>query len=52
MTTALPLGLGERTVMVERGSFVALCGAVVLELSAQEFEALLPSPTILRGTAA
>ena len=52
VTTALPLGLGQRTVIVERGSFMALCGAVMLELSTQEFDSLLPSPTTLRGTAA
>jgi len=52
VTATLPLGLGERTVVVERGSFIALRGAVILELSTQEFEALLACPTVLRGTAA
>ena len=52
VTAALPLGLGERTVVVERGSFITLRGAVILKLSAQEFEALMRNSTMLRGTAA
>jgi hypothetical protein len=51
VTTPLPLGVGERTVVVKRGNFLALRGAVVLELSTQAFEAL-QRPTILLGTAA
>ena len=45
------LGLGERTVAVRHDSFVALEGAVVLDLSAEEVDAL-PVQTALRGTPA
>jgi hypothetical protein len=51
VTTGLPLGFGERTVVIRRGSFMTLRGAVVLSLSAEEVGAL-PSPAVLRGTAA
>lgn len=51
VTTPLPLGLGERTVTIRQGSFMVLRGAVVLDLSAEEVDAL-PSPAILRGTSA
>jgi hypothetical protein len=51
VTTALRLGLGQRTVVIRRGKFMALRGAVVLTLSADEVDAL-PSPAALRGTAA
>ena len=50
-TTSSRLGLGERTVAVGQDSFVALEGAVVLDLSAEEVDAL-PIQTALRGTAA
>lgn len=45
------LGLGERTVAVRKDSFVALEGAVVLDLSAEEVDAL-PVQTTLGGTPA
>ncbi len=51
MTTARPLGLGQRIVVIGRGKFMALRGAVVLDLSAEEVDAL-PSPAALKGTAA
>jgi len=51
MTTARPLGLGQRIVVIGRGRFMALRGAVVLDLSAEEVDAL-PSPAALKGTAA
>ncbi len=50
-TTSSRLGLGARTVAVRHDSFVALEGAVVLDLSAEEVDAL-PVQTALRGTAA
>jgi hypothetical protein len=40
MTTASPLGLGNRTVILPPGSFMVLRGAVVLDLSAAEVDAL------------
>lgn len=50
-TTSAQLGLGERTVAVKRDSFIALNGAVVLDLSSEEIYAL-PVQTALRGTSA
>lgn len=50
-TTSAQLGLGERTVAVKRDSFIALNGAVVLDLSSEEIYAL-PIQTALRGTSA
>jgi hypothetical protein len=50
-TTASRLGLGERTVAVRQDSFIALTGAVVLDLSAEEVDAL-PVQTVRRGTSA
>jgi sporulation protein YlmC with PRC-barrel domain len=50
-TTASRLGLGERTVTVRQDSFIALNGAVVLDLSAEEVDTL-PVQTALRGTSA
>jgi hypothetical protein len=50
-TTPSRLGLGARTVAVRHDSFVAMEGAVVLDLSADEVDAL-PVQTSLRGTAA
>jgi PRC-barrel domain len=51
VTTAYPLGFGQRTVVLQRGSFLALRGAVVLDISAEEFGAL-PGTAALRGTLA
>jgi hypothetical protein len=48
VTTAYPLGLGQRTVALRRGSFMALRGAVVLDMSAQEFQSL-PGTAALPG---
>ena len=48
ITTAHPLGLGQRTVALRRGSFMALRGAVVLDMSAQEFQSL-PGSAALPG---
>jgi hypothetical protein len=45
LTTSSPLGLGARTVAIPQGSFTALDGAVVLDLSAAEVDAL-PAPEI------
>jgi hypothetical protein len=50
-TTPSRLGIGERTVAVRQDRFIALQGAVVLDLSAEEVDAL-PVQTALRGTAA
>jgi sporulation protein YlmC with PRC-barrel domain len=50
-TTPSRLGIGERTVAVRQDSFIALEGAVVLDMTAEEVEAL-PVQTALRGTAA
>ena len=50
-TTSSRLGLGERTVTVRQDSFIALQGAVVLDMSAEEVDAL-PVQTALRGTPA
>ena len=50
-TTPSRLGLGARTVAVRQDSFVAMEGAVVLDMSAEEVDAL-PVQTALRGTAA
>jgi sporulation protein YlmC with PRC-barrel domain len=50
-TTSSRLGLGERTVTVRQDSFIALRGAIVLDLSAEEVDAL-PVQTALRGTPA
>lgn len=53
LTTASPLGLGERTVTITQGNFVVLDGAVVLDLSAAEVNALPTSqPTRRIGTLA
>jgi hypothetical protein len=49
VTTAVPLGLGQRTVAIGRGHFMALRGAIVLDLSAAEVDAL-PTPAVARGT--
>jgi PRC-barrel domain len=46
LTTSSPLGLGTRTVAVPQGSFTALDGAVVLDLSSAEVDAL-PAPAIV-----
>ena len=51
LTTSSRLGLGERTVAVRQDSFIALDGAVVLDLSAEEVDAL-PAQTALRGSPA
>jgi hypothetical protein len=48
-TTSALMGLGERTVVVQQGSFIALEGAIVLELSAEEVDAL-PVQTVRRGS--
>ena len=40
VTTSSPLGLGERTVAIEQGGFNVLDGAVVLEFSAAEVDAM------------
>jgi len=50
-TTSSRLGLGGRTVAVKQDSFIAMEGAVVLDLSADEVDAL-PVQTALRGTTA
>lgn len=50
-TTSSRLELGERTVAVKQDSFIAMEGAVVLDLSAEEVDAL-PVQTALRGTTA
>ena len=50
-TTSSRLGLGERTVTVRQDSFIALRGAIVLDMSAEEVDAL-PVQTALRGTPA
>lgn len=50
-TTSALLGLGERTVTVRQDSFLALDGAVVLDMSAEEIGAL-PTQIVLRGTSA
>jgi hypothetical protein len=53
LTTASPMGLGERTVAISQGGFVVLDGAVVLDLSAAEVNALPTSPPTRRvGTLA
>jgi hypothetical protein len=51
VTAAHPLGFGQRTVALARGSFMALRGAVVLDMSAQEFQSL-PARAALPGTLA
>jgi len=51
LTTASPLGLGERTVAIRQESFIVLEGAVVIDLSAAEVDAL-PIQTVLRGSPA
>jgi hypothetical protein len=51
LTTASPLGLGERTVAIRQESFIVLDGAVVIDLSAAEVDAL-PTQTVLRGSPA
>jgi hypothetical protein len=40
ITTASPLGVGERTVVLPAGSYIVLRGAVVLDLSRAELDAL------------
>jgi hypothetical protein len=45
ITTASPLGLGTRTVILPHRSFITLQGAVVVELSHEEVDAL---PTVGR----
>lgn len=50
-TTSALLGLGERTVTVAQDSFLALDGAVVIHMSAEEVGAL-PAQIALRGTSA
>lgn len=50
-TTPSRLGIGERTVAYRQDTFIALEGAVVLDMSADEVDAL-PVQTALRGTAA
>ena len=40
MTTASPLGLGQRTVILPLGSIIVLRGAIVLDLSPSEVDAL------------
>jgi PRC-barrel domain len=40
VTTASALGLGMRTVVLPPGTYVALRGAVVVDLSSAEFDAL------------
>lgn len=50
-TTSSRLGIDVRTVAVKQDSFIALEGAVVLDLSAEEVDAL-PVQTALRGTTA
>ena len=53
LTTASPMGLGERTVAISQGGFLVLDGAVVLDLSAAEVNALPASqPTRRVGTLA
>lgn len=51
LTTGSPLGLGERTVTVRQESFIVLDGAVVVDLSAAEVDAL-PTQMVLRGSPA
>jgi hypothetical protein len=51
ITTAARLGLGERTVAVKQDDFIALTGAVVVDLFADEVDAL-PVQTVMRGTLA
>ncbi len=50
-TTSAQLGLGERTVAVRQDGFIALNGAAVLDLYAEDIGGL-PVQTALRGTAA
>jgi hypothetical protein len=53
LTTSSPMGLGERIVTISQGGFVVLDGAVVLDLSAAEVNALPASqPTRRVGTLA
>jgi hypothetical protein len=40
ITTASPLGVGERTVVLPRGSYIVLRGAVVVDLSRAELDSL------------
>jgi hypothetical protein len=40
IVTPSPLGIGERTVILPRGSYMVLRGAVVVDLSAAEVDAL------------
>ena len=50
ITTPIPLGLGERTVAIRSGSFIVAGGTVLLDISADEVNAL-PSGTHPRGAA-
>ena len=48
MSMDSPLGLGQRIVVIPRGSYVVMRGAVVLDLSAAEVDAL---PSVSSGGA-
>jgi hypothetical protein len=58
LTTANPRGLGERVVTIGQGRFIALDGAVVLDMSAAEVDALPtekgppPAKVLPQGTSA
>jgi len=52
LTTSSPLGFGTRTVAVPQGSFIALDGAVVLDMSAAEVDALPVQQVVHRATSA
>jgi len=52
LTTSSPSGVGTRTVAIPQGSFTALDGAVVLDLSADEIDALVPQQIPERRTSA
>jgi sporulation protein YlmC with PRC-barrel domain len=48
VTIASSLGLGSRTVVLSHGTFVALRGAVVVDMTPEELNTL-PSPASTRG---
>lgn len=51
VTTTYPLGFGQRVVVLRQGSFITLRGAIVVDMSPEQFNAL-PSARAPRGTLA
>lgn len=51
VSTSYPLGFGQRVAVLRQGSFITLRGAIVVDMTPEQFNAL-PSARVQRGTLA